>query len=766
MFKTIRSRLLFFMTLVALVPVLVLVWLSYQKHVTEKQNNIIVKLTEIRDDKNHQIDDYLQHIYNQTILFSENENLQQAFAPLKKAFLSLGNTKSNYKTRLTNYYLNEKGDMLHIPKEERESYFKSIFPEDKVTITHQYYKLISPKENNGDFSEHTRKTDNYLSSMVALSGCQQALLIDGQSTYVLYSTGKETDFATQLKHENYKNSPLGQLYHRARSSQKGNVFFSDFSFNTAGQGKPILMTASPVYLKNKRIGVLILKWASRPFESILNTDNILGKTGECYLVGGTTPQTMRSNSKFLKENPSAFLINQKIKGFDEKTLNTVKQNRNTALTLDVTSASTQSAIQGKKGLLETVNYRKENVLSAYVPIKKFGLKWGLICEIEKEEAFADMANIQQFFLMITTILLTAVIFTVLGITYRLSLPFTQLLKAVKENEKSDNLPEIPVKGQDEAAQVAKLLNKAQSTTVVQKQQIKKWEGKFEETQKQLDERKEEVSSLNKIIEQYEESIYELRGKLKETKIALSTEHKTALQIQQTQLLTEKQVQSYFPSAFLLFQPLNPISNTLYWATQRGNRSFLFVADTKEEGTQSAFSTFVIKSLLNDLIHVRRISSADRIMDEFHKALLSAREDQLLKEDMCAGLCVYDSAKRMVEFAGANLSLYYISNGKLTEIQGDDYRAGDSENGSIRFTNHFSPVSKGKEESFFIKTSGFTKQKGEEGGIFGERRWKELLLDMHNLPMELQSDYFLQVLDDWKQHKSQTRDILITGFSTE
>jgi serine phosphatase RsbU (regulator of sigma subunit) len=78
-----------------------------------------------------------------------------------------------------------------------------------------------------------------------------------------------------------------------------------------------------------------------------------------------------------------------------------------------------------------------------------------------------------------------------------------------------------------------------------------------------------------------------------------------------------------------------------------------------------------------------------------------------------------------------------------------------------FTNH--EIKLGIGNTFYISTDGFIDQiGGKDNNRFGSKKFKKLLLDIHDRPLFEQNEILEQTLTDWMGEHPQRDDILVIG----
>ena len=130
--------------------------------------------------------------------------------------------------------------------------------------------------------------------------------------------------------------------------------------------------------------------------------------------------------------------------------------------------------------------------------------------------------------------------------------------------------------------------------------------------------------------------------------------------------------------------------------------------------------------------------------------------------MDLSLISIDPEKRSLTFAGAKRPLYVASNGTLNEIKGNVLGIGGSRKKTIKkFTQHEYSVK--KSDTIYLFSDGYSDQfGGPDNTKFMTERFKRLLLDIHDLPMDKQRQKLENTIEEWKGESRQIDDILVIG----
>ncbi len=262
----------------------------------------------------------------------------------------------------------------------------------------------------------------------------------------------------------------------------------------------------------------------------------------------------------------------------------------------------------------------------------------------------------------------------------------------------------------------------------------------------------------------------------------------ARRIQNAILPTEQDIESYFDDFFVFYKPRDIVSGDFYWfaetvpepifseiiSTSKGPTSVLSgfddvktiiaAVDCTGHGVPGAFMTVIGNDLLNTIVFEHKITKAHAILkrlDNDIKEYLKQEEGQS-KDGMDMALLVIDENTQTVEFAGAKNPLYYIREGELHQIKGSIYPIGGAQIKNKEFFSKTLPYQKG--DIFYLFSDGVQDQFGGEiDRKFGSKRFRDLLLSIHHLPMEAQRNAIYEAISQWQGGKRQTDDMLVMGF---
>jgi serine phosphatase RsbU (regulator of sigma subunit) len=248
----------------------------------------------------------------------------------------------------------------------------------------------------------------------------------------------------------------------------------------------------------------------------------------------------------------------------------------------------------------------------------------------------------------------------------------------------------------------------------------------------------------------------------------------AERIQHAILPVSTEMENAFPDSFIFFRPRDIVSGDFYWMVKRGNQTWLACVDCTGHGVPGAFMSMIGNTLLNEIVLEKNIESPEKILD-----LLHVRVRQALRQDaggetrdgMDISLCLIDRQKNELLFAGANRALWMIRNKELIVLPPDKYSiGGDQGDKERRFTLQRTDLVKG--DCIYLSSDGYADQfGGPKGKKFMVKRFQQLLLDIHKLPMKQQGEAVEKAFDEWKNRPEaegnkkydQVDDVLVIGF---
>jgi tetratricopeptide (TPR) repeat protein len=241
--------------------------------------------------------------------------------------------------------------------------------------------------------------------------------------------------------------------------------------------------------------------------------------------------------------------------------------------------------------------------------------------------------------------------------------------------------------------------------------------------------------------------------------------------------------AFLPDSFILFLPKDIVSGDFYWCepikankakgreldTTHATPALLFAAcDCTGHGVPGAFVTFLGYNALNRCVNEFGLTRPAEILDEMNMLVdeTFSRSSVTVNDGMDISLCYLqvsdDGESAVLEYAGANNPLYIIrKGGAAVEVFQPDNQPIGRHITKKSFTNHKIALKKG--DLVFLFSDGFADQfGGSKGKKLKYSRFREILLECKDKPMESVGEELKKVFASWKGNLEQVDDICVIG----
>ncbi|MFT7086323.1 MAG: PAS domain S-box-containing protein [Vicingaceae bacterium] len=265
----------------------------------------------------------------------------------------------------------------------------------------------------------------------------------------------------------------------------------------------------------------------------------------------------------------------------------------------------------------------------------------------------------------------------------------------------------------------------------------------------------EVKSANLIIEQQNKEI--------------SHSISYAKKIQNSILLTTEEIHSFYPECFIFFNPRDALSGDFYVVDrfntdQLGLLTAFVVADCTGHGVPGGMLSFLCNSLIREAFADVKVNSTADVLEFARRKLgelFRSSSQSHIHDGMDISICAMSEDKRTLYFSGANLPISIIRDGNVLEIKGDRQHVGYSAK-IDEFTTQVIDIK--KDDMIFMYSDGYQDQ---FGGPFGKkymkRKLRNLLIEIHDKPLEEQYDLIKLDFIQWKADQNQVDDICVMGI---
>lgn len=262
----------------------------------------------------------------------------------------------------------------------------------------------------------------------------------------------------------------------------------------------------------------------------------------------------------------------------------------------------------------------------------------------------------------------------------------------------------------------------------------------------------------------------------------------AQRIQNAILPDEDRLNSYFNDYFVLFNPKDIVSGDFYWANTKNGKHYFVAADCTGHGVPGAIMSVIGHTSLETTLKDNVEYSAGEFLDELTNNLvhtLTQSNEQVIKDGMDLGLCIFDKEQNIIEYAGANNPIYIIRprtagfdkvlNEENLSLENKDYylfeiKATKQPIGYFEHRDNFITHTFNMQQNdvIYLFSDGYADQfGGENGKKFKYKPFKQLLLDLQSETMTKQKEMLNKALHEWMNpdgvtHHEQIDDVLIFG----
>ncbi len=296
----------------------------------------------------------------------------------------------------------------------------------------------------------------------------------------------------------------------------------------------------------------------------------------------------------------------------------------------------------------------------------------------------------------------------------------------------------------------------------------------------LSKQKEEIEQQHKIIDEQHTEIYK------------KTEHiessiRYAKRIQTATLPKLADMNRILHDCFVFYKPRDIVSGDFYWFGEikpkllyensesptadkpvfkgmSNSKVVIAAVDCTGHGVPGAFMSMLGEQMLEKIVMEAQITEPGLILDMLQRSVRHTlrQEETNNRDGMDLGLCLLDKRAGKIEFAGAKSPLYFIKNGEITNLKGNKMSIGGRQD--LKFTTHKIDID--TPTSFYLCSDGFKDQfGGPERRKFSPKKFKELLLEIHELPMNEQNKILNDTFMKWTNQagEKQIDDVLVIGF---
>lgn len=242
--------------------------------------------------------------------------------------------------------------------------------------------------------------------------------------------------------------------------------------------------------------------------------------------------------------------------------------------------------------------------------------------------------------------------------------------------------------------------------------------------------------------------------------------KYARRIQEAILPDIHRLEQEYPDSFMFYQPRDIVSGDFYWFTKINNVFLVAVADCTGHGVPGAFMSLIGNEFLHQISNDAFVTGPEQCLHFLDKqvtrSLHQEGEARESRDGMDIGLCALHTDSMLCQFSGANIPMYLVREGEVLEYDSLKESIGGFNERGKEFYSHEFLLLPG--DCIYMTTDGFIDQfGGEKGKKFMRRRFKEMLVKIHALPMKEQQEMIQEEFRLWAGDRKQIDDVLVIGI---
>jgi serine phosphatase RsbU (regulator of sigma subunit) len=767
---------------VAFISMAVIGVISYYKGRNSLEQESFNRLTAVREMKANQIEDYFGQINDQLLTLSEDPTIIDAMKEFEAGFHSIATdlemtdakmipVNASLDAYFNKEYLVRLNKNLTVPaKLEDEStdnrngrILQEIYIADNPNPVGSKFKMDDPGDGSS-YSQTHKKYHPVIRNYLKKFGYYDVFLVD-EAGNVVYTCFKEVDFGTSLLTGPFVATNLAKSFRAANmSTDKNFVQLVDFLPYHPSYNAPASFIATPIYDGDNKIGVLIFQMPIDKINDVMTNKREwaqvgLGETGESYIVGDDF--TLRNQSRFLIEDSADYFKMIKDIGLPDATIERIR-NFNSSIGLQpVKTEGTEAALKGQTGAKIFPDYRGVPVLSAYKPLKIEGMHWAIMSEIDEAEAFSNIYALRKQIILAFGILIVIIAIFSLFLSRRITRPLKELTYDAMELAKGNFKVEITSKRKDEIGILAMSFRKMQISIGNLIEELKHINQNLEQ---KVIERTEEIHRQKELVEHQNKEILDSIN--------------YALRLQKAILPEKEHIESALKESFVLFKPKDIVSGDFYWISEKPDETLVAAVDCTGHGVPGALVSMVGSNNLDRCVGEFALRKPSDILDKLKELVVATFEStgDEVKDGMDISLVALvpeavRGNKSMLQYAGANNPLWIVRKGtkppaegeevNIFEIKADKQPIGKFDYGKP-FTHHEVEVEKG--DCIYIFTDGYADQFGGPlGKKFRYKTLKNLLVQIHHLPMSEQRNTLDHTFEKWKGELAQIDDVCVIGI---
>ncbi len=289
----------------------------------------------------------------------------------------------------------KKATLEYLPESDAGKIAQMLYIVENENPIDKKDELHQNKLHKDDYSKQHALYHRKFKAILDEFGIYDIFLVNADGL-IVYTVKKEKDFATSLIDGPYKESGLGRVFKKAMELKNGEIAFDDFAPYEPSMNAPASFIATPLYFHEDLEGALIFQLPIGVLNKTMNFQGNfdkagLGETGEAFLIG--QDKMMKTDSRFVTQIEDPLV--QKFK----TTIGTYK----------VDTEASSMVLKGESGSMMVASQSGDKLLNAFTPVDFFGAKWGIIVQLQEDEALQSVIETRNVIAILAVVIILILI---------------------------------------------------------------------------------------------------------------------------------------------------------------------------------------------------------------------------------------------------------------------------------------------------------------------------------------------------------------------
>ncbi len=275
--------------------------------------------------------------------------------------------------------------------------------------------------------------------------------------------------------------------------------------------------------------------------------------------------------------------------------------------------------------------------------------------------------------------------------------------------------------------------------------------------------KEEILTINEKLSEEREIIAKQKDEIEEAHNHIRGSINYAKRLQEAMLTSDELLKGYFSDKyFILFKPKETVSGDFYYINKVNDYLFLSVADCTGHGVSGSFLTILGITYIHEIVRKSDVRDTGKVLNELRNRVKTIFKTfgSENRNGIDLVFCAVNLKTGMMQYSGANNSLFIVRNGELIEYKSTRNPIGFYPK-EIDFD--VTDIQLQKNDKIYLLTDGLKDQiGGEENKKFGGQKMLSLIKEVSDKPMKEQHAVFDKIIQKWQGDNKQVDDITVMG----